>query len=122
LHILIPFFHDIHTVFLHMQNCPPYVDKVVDNFIFFLFSFPGLLVSILQFLLKIGLFPTIFVLFSFIPSFSYYVDNFFFNLSFLPRFFTRFVILYPFVSLKNRPFPYYSRSIFFYSLFSLLCR
>ena len=59
LHIPILFFHDIHTVFLHMQNCPPYVDKVVDNFLFFLFSFPGLLVSILQFLLKIGLFHTI---------------------------------------------------------------
>lgn len=86
LHILIPFFHDIHTVFLHMQNCPPYVDKVVDNFLFFLFSFPGLLVSILQFLLKIGLFHTISALFSFIPSFPYYVDNFFFNLFFYPPF------------------------------------
>ena len=72
--------------FLHMQNCPPYVDKVVDNFLFFLFSFPGLLVSILQFLLKIGLFHTISSLFSFIPSFPYYVDNFFFNLVFYPPF------------------------------------
>lgn len=86
LHIPILFFHDIHTVFLHMQNCPPYVDKVVDNFLFFLFSFPSLLVSILQFLLKIGLFHTISSLFSFIPSFPYYVDNFFFNLFFYPPF------------------------------------
>ena len=86
LHIPILFFHDIHTVFLHMQNCPPYVDKVVDNFLFFLFSFPSLLVSILQFLLKIGLFHTISSLFSFIPSFPYYVDNFFFNLVFYPPF------------------------------------
>lgn len=100
LHILIPFFHDIHTVFLHMQNCPPYVDKVVDNFLFFLFSFPGLLVSILQFLLKIGLFPTISALFSFIPSFPYYVDNFFFNLVFYPPFFT----LYPLSRVENQLF------------------
>ena len=88
LHILIPFFHDIHTVFLHMQNCPPYVDKVVDNFLFFLFSFPGLLVSILQFLLKIGLFHTISSLFSFLQS------------GFLSSFFT----LYPLSRVENQLF------------------
>lgn len=107
LHILIPFFHDIHTVFLHMQNCPPYVDKVVDNFLFFLFSFPGLLVPILQFLLKIGLFHTTSALFSFIPSFPYYVDNFFFNLFFI-------LLFYPLST-----FPCRKPTIFFYGFSKL---